>query len=129
MADNVRPPSDRTRGQSDAERAVLAGLDRLAAATPGLSFVANAFVHVGGARRELDVLIMYRGRTFGIEVDGPHHARQGRYVADASRTLLFEDCGLLFVRRIAEQDTNTPGMVDTFLRACVDRLRWWGSAA
>ena len=116
-------------GRSAAERAVLAGLARLAATTTGLSWAANTYLHVHGQRRELDVQVNYRGRVFGIEVDGPHHARQGRYVADRSRDLLFEDCGLLFVRRIAVEDTNMPDSVDTFLTACLDRLRWWGNAA
>ena len=116
-------------GRSQAERAVLAGLTRLAATAPGLSWAANAYMHVHGQRRELDVLVTYRGKVFGIEVDGPHHARQGRYVADRSRDLLFEDCGLLFVRRIAVEDTNAPDGVDAFLAACLDRLRWWGNAA
>lgn len=120
------PPDD---GRSDAERAVLAGLTRLAADAPGLSWAANAYLNVHGHRRELDVLVTYRGRVFGIEVDGHHHALPGRYVADRSRDLLFEDCGLLFVRRIAADDTNAPDRVDAFLRVCLDRLRWWGFGA
>lgn len=115
-------------GRSEAERAVLAGLTRLTSSVTGLSWAANAYLHVHGHHRELDVLVTYRGRVFGIEVDGPHHARQGRYVADRSRDLLFEDCGLLFVRRIAVEDTNAPDSVDAFLSACLDRLRWWSAA-
>ncbi len=48
-------------------------------------------------------------------------------MADRSRDLLFEDCGLLFVRRIDVEDTNAPDSVDAFLSACLDRLRWWWS--
>lgn len=117
-------------GRSAAERAVLAGLARLASTASGLSWVANPHLNVCGCRRELDVLVTYRGRVFGIEVDGPHHARTGRYVADRSKDLLFEDGGLLFVRRIAVEDTNAPRDVDAFLLNCLSRLTWWrGDAA
>ncbi|MDP9435318.1 MAG: hypothetical protein M3P93_09060 [Actinomycetota bacterium] len=116
-------------GRSDAERALLAGLARLASVLPGLAYVANAYVNLRGHRRELDALVVYRGRAFGIEVDGRHHAKPGRYAADRSRDLLLENGGLLFVRRIVVEDTNRPEDVDAFLHSCVERLRWWGSAA
>lgn len=117
------------RGRSDAERALFAALTKLAAQDDGLAWAGNVQVDVLGCAREVDALVMYRGRVFGIEVDGPHHARRGRYVADRSRDLLFEDAGLLFVRRIAVEDTNDPQEVERFVLRCLTRLDWWRGAA
>ncbi len=120
------PPDE---GRSQAERDVLASLAALSERVSGLCWIGNAYVNVRGHRRELDVLVLYRGRAFGIEVDGPHHSRHGRYAADRSKDALLEDGGLLFVRRIAVEDTRSADDVLLFLTACFDRLRWWGTAA
>ncbi len=116
-------------GESEPERAVLAALASLAERMPGLGYVPNVIFHASGHRRELDVLVTYRGRAFVVETDGPHHARAGRYVADRSKDALIENAGVLFVRRIAVEDTRNPQEVEVLLRQCITRLSWLGGAA
>jgi very-short-patch-repair endonuclease len=89
---------------------------------PGLSYVPNALLRVARRTRELDVLVNFRGRSCGWEIDGPHHTRPVRYAADLSRTLLMEDAGLMFVRRIVVDETNDERLMERRLRDGVLRL-------
>ncbi len=119
------PSPEEDGSRSEAEAAVLAGLRRIAE-RQRIGWIANGPFMPGVARRayEVDIIVCVRGRCFGIEVDGPHHAKRGRYVADRSRDMLLEDAGLLFVRRIAVEDTRDPAVVDLFLDGCLSRIAW-----
>jgi hypothetical protein len=138
-----RPPYDGTReagqpvrkrpagwehgARSGAESAVIAACRRLRERRADGSLFAwfsNVEYDHGTARPwVLDLLCLYRGYAFVIEIDGPDHRR--RWVADKSRDQLLEDAGFLLVRRIAVEDTNDPLTVDLFLDKClsVARLR------
>jgi hypothetical protein len=116
------------RARSREELAVELGLLRLIESGVPLLYGMNVAVRVQSRWREVDFIVIYRGRAFGVEVDGPHHARRGRYAADHSKHVLLEDRGLCFVRRIAVEETTNIEEVDIFLKGCLDRLGWWAAA-
>jgi very-short-patch-repair endonuclease len=51
---------------------------------------------------EPDFLVMGRGRVLVLEIDGPHHRGQRRYVDDQNRDLQWRRCGVPVVRLAVE---------------------------
>ncbi|ADB76076.1 hypothetical protein [Geodermatophilus obscurus] len=70
----------------------------------------------------LDFLLTYGGRAGVIEVDGPHHRREGRRAADASRDHLLELAGIRKVGRIVVEDVTKKHEVERFVRDFLKRL-------
>lgn len=69
-----------------------------------------------------DFLITYGGRAGVIEVDGPHHRREGRRAADVSRDHLLENAGVRRVARIVVEDVTQKYEVEKFIRDFLKRL-------
>jgi len=67
-----------------------------------------------------DLLVMGRGRVLIVEIDGPHHRSQRRYVDDRNRDLQWQRCGVPVVR-LAVEDIRDGDALATRLREEVQR--------
>ena len=110
---------------SHAETVVYDAFRAVAATLPEfhrLAVIPQASVVTVGRRHHFtaDLLVVYRGRAAGVEVDGPHH--HGRFAADLSRDAILVAHGLAFVDRIVVEDTTEPRSVEHFCRRVLARL-------
>jgi hypothetical protein len=88
--------------------------------TDTISIIPNASVRVLGHTWEPDFIVVYRGRTGVIEVDGGSHRK--KYASDKSRDQILEDCGISWVERIDVADAENPAECKTFVDRFLKRL-------
>lgn len=108
------------------ELQVYQALKRLQAETPHDRTIAVAplpgvRLHAGYTWSP-DLLVLGNGRAVVIEVDGPHHRKNRRYVDDRNRDLQWQRCGIAVVRLAVEdlaEDT-----LDQRLREELKRHLW-----
>lgn len=123
MARKGRRTFDRMTFRNDEEFAVYLALTRIQSDLPTdqtIAIVPNARMRVLGHTFEPDLLVVYRGRTGIIEVDGAAHHR--RWAADRSRDYLLENAGVDYIAHIPAEDASDPDEVAAFARRFVRRL-------
>jgi very-short-patch-repair endonuclease len=64
--------------------------------------------------------VTYKGRAVVIEVEGPSHS--GRRVADKLREKHLEEAGIVYVDRIAVEDTSSHEELDLAVSRFLTRL-------
>jgi very-short-patch-repair endonuclease len=72
---------------------------------------------------EPDVLVMGRGHVLIVEIDGPHHRSQRRYVDDRNRDLQWQRCGVPVVRLAVEDLQDDDALVTRLREEVVRHLR------
>jgi hypothetical protein len=76
---------------------------------------------IHGHTREPDFLIVHRGRTGILEIDGPHH--NGRRSHDTSSEHLYRDAGISFVDRVSVEALNDEAELEQVLQRFFRRLQ------
>lgn len=113
---------DRLRMLKDEEPLYFALVRKQAELPPGetIGIMPGSGYRAKGHTFWPDFVIAYKGKTAGIEVDGPHH--RGRASDDHGRDRQLVCCGLQFIERISVEDTNNPHEVEEFITRFVGRL-------
>ncbi len=117
------PQADGMLFRDPAEMALYRSLKRAQeSAEPGdeLLIVPNPAIRLKGRSREVDFLVIHRGRCAAIEVDGASH--RGKWSSDRSKDQAFERSGVAFVWRIDAADASDPQEADTLVRQFLVRL-------
>lgn len=84
------------------------------------ALIPNCAMRVPNHTWEPDIVVLYRGRSAAIEVDGASH--RGKYLSDKSRDEVLTDSGLMFVKRIDATDTTSDDELSAFVRRVLDKL-------
>ena len=115
----ANPVEDALTFGSAEELRVYKSLKRLQRSFPEEETIAIAplaGVHMrAGNTWSPDVIVTGRGRAMIIEIDGPHHRGERRYVDDRNRDLQWQRCGVPVVR-IAVEDLKEDEALDRRLR-------------
>ena len=114
---------DGMRFRSAAEVAVYRALLTEQAKRPhtdNLTILPLPSAKVVGNRFEPDFVVIYKGATGIIEVDGPDH--RGKAADDRSRDRIFRHCGVVEVDRIDVADVEKPYELERFVAAFLYRL-------
>jgi hypothetical protein len=117
------PVRDAMRFRDGAEVALYEALKAKQHALPAtdtITIIPNASVRVPGHTWEPDFLVVYRGRTGAIEVDGGSHRK--KYASDKSRDKILEDAGISRVERIDVADAEDPEECEAFVERFLARL-------
>ena len=69
---------------------------------------------------------MGRGRVLIVEIDGPHHRSQRRYVDDRNRDLQWQRCGVPVVRLAVEDLQDGDALVTRLREEILRHLRRTG---
>lgn len=110
--------------RSTAEFKVYNGFRRARSDLPShasLAITVNCPLQVPSGRiPEVDVLVVYNGRSAVIEIDDDTHRHGNRYMADATRDQGLRDCGIH--ERVAAEDTYNPNEIQALVRKTLNRL-------
>ncbi len=132
QARNVRhdptyPRTDNFTFRSNEEIRVYTALKEAQRKATGTAYNFGIFPLPSGllpfeSTREPDFLITINKRVGVIEVDGPHHAKSGRYGADVSRDHHYREAGIALVDRLVVDDTRDQSEIETFVASFLRHL-------